>query len=57
MRDYAFKYMDKARLKVLAKNLKKQIDADMAHNISIANKWYNNSLKETATNLAEANTK
>ena len=54
MRDYAFKYMDKARLKVLAKNLR-NIDADMAHNISIANKWYNNSLKETATNLAEAN--
>ena len=54
MRDYAFKYMDKDRLNVLRKNFLK-IDADMAHNISMANKWYNNSLKETATNLAEAN--
>ena len=56
MRDYASKYMDKARLKVLAKNLR-NIDADMAHNISIADEWYNNSLKETATRLAESNPK
>jgi hypothetical protein len=54
MRDYASKYMDKDRLKVLAKNLRK-IDADMTHNISLASQWYNNSLKESATNLAEAN--
>jgi len=54
MRDYASKYMDKDRLRVLAKNLR-NIDADMTHNISLASQWYNNSLKETATNLAEAN--
>jgi len=54
MRDYASKYMNKDRLKVLRKNFLK-IDADMTHNISLASQWYNNSLKETATNLAEAN--
>ena len=54
MRDYASKYMDKDRLKVLRKNFLK-IDADMTHNISLASQWYNNSLKESATNLAEAN--
>ena len=54
LRDYAAKYMDPARLKVLQKNLL-SIDADMSHNISLASQWYNNSLKERATNLAEAN--
>ena len=54
MRDYAAKYMDPARLKVLFKNLR-SIDADMSHNISMASQWYNNSLKENATRVAQAN--
>ena len=54
MRDYAAKYMDPARLKVLRKNLL-SIDADMSHNISMSSQWYNNSLKENATRVAQAN--
>lgn len=54
MRDYAAKYMDPARLKVLFKNLR-SIDADWSHNISMASQWYNNSLKENATRVAQAN--
>jgi hypothetical protein len=52
--DYATTFMNKDRTKVLLKNLR-NIDADMAHNISIAPEWYNNSLKKVAANVALAN--
>jgi len=54
MRDYASKYMEADRKTIKPKMLK-YIDADMVHNISPASFWYNNSLKETATRLADAN--
>ena len=54
MRDYASKYMEADRKTIKPKMLK-YIDADMVHNISPASFWYHNSLKETATRLANAN--
>jgi len=54
MRDYASKFMEADRI-TIKPHMLKYIDVDMAHNISPAPMWYNNSLKETATRLAEAN--